>query len=107
MNDREPDIDQATSERRQAKRFGSAMPLYVDGVKAQLTDLSATGVGFVSEEPFEPGHNVQIGVRHLPDDRHPRPCEAEVVRVTRGERGFRVGARLAQPVAQAKDEGSH
>jgi hypothetical protein len=99
MNDREPDISAATAERRHAKRYGSAMPLHVDGAKAQLTDLSATGVGFVTEEPLEPGNNVSIGIRHLPDDSHPAACNAEVVRVDESEDGsFAVGAKLAKPL---------
>ena len=87
-------------ERRQAQRFDAVVPLQVDGVPAKLTDLSATGVGFVAKEPLEPGASVEIGVRHLPDEKHPKPCNAEVVRVEPADNGFAVGARLSKPAAK-------
>ena len=87
----------ASGERRQAPRFDAVVPLEVDGVPAKLTDLSATGVGFLAREPLEPGSEVEIGVRHLPDEKHPEPSKAEVVRVEPTDDGFAVGARLAKP----------
>lgn len=84
-------------ERRGAPRFETALPVQVGSVKARLTDLSATGIGFVAPEPLEPGMQVEIGVRHLPDERHPPPSTAEVVRVQPTDGGFAIGARLAQP----------
>ena len=85
-------------ERRQAQRFGAALPLAVAGVKAEMTDLSATGVGFLADQPLTPGSTVAIGVRHLPDESHPPPCTAEVVRVTPADDGFTIGARLDKPL---------
>jgi hypothetical protein len=82
-------------DRREARRFDTRLPVDVDGRKARLTDLSQTGVGFVTDEPPPTGSTVKIGVRHLPDDRHPAPSEAEVVRVNEEPDGsFNVGARL-------------
>lgn len=85
-------------DRRDAQRLPSGLPIYVDGRQARLTDLSTEGVGFETREPPLPGERVQVGVRHLPDDAHPAPCEAEVVRVEAGAEGvFTVGARLRKP----------
>ena len=102
MTERDDATAEKTSEgeRRQAQRFDAVVPLQVDGVPAKLTDLSATGVGFLAKEPIEPGRSVEIGVNHLPDERHPQPCNAEVVRVEQTDDGFAVGARLSQPAAK-------
>ncbi|HVZ45550.1 MAG TPA: PilZ domain-containing protein [Ramlibacter sp.] len=94
MSTREPDLVTARSERRRATRYGSKLPLYVGGNRARLIDFSDTGVGFVSDEPLEPGHEITIGMRYLPDDSHPAPRSAEVVRVTSAEGGFAVGAKF-------------
>ena len=103
MSERDTPQQPEPDERRLAPRFGAKLPLDVDGVKAKLTDLSATGVGFVSEQAIEPGSSVEIGIRHLPDDKHPPPLNAEVVRVTPAGEGFAVGARLGP--ADDKDKG--
>jgi hypothetical protein len=96
MDDLEP--APPPSERRQARRFAAALPLDVSGIKAELLDFSTTGVRFVAEQPLHPGSTVAIGVRHLPDDAHPPPCKAEVVRVASFAGGFTVGAKLAPPL---------
>ncbi|MBI5276127.1 MAG: PilZ domain-containing protein [Burkholderiales bacterium] len=84
-------------DKRRAPRYSSRFSLDVSGAKAKLTDLSETGVGFVTEQPLAPGANVQVSVRHLPDDKHPEPMAAEVVRVERDAQGrYAVGARLGK-----------
>lgn len=93
----EPGATPQQGERRGAPRFETALPVQVGNVRAKLTDLSATGVGFVAPEPLEPGTQVEIGVHHLPDEHHPPPSTAEVVRVRPTDGGFAIGARLAQP----------
>jgi hypothetical protein len=89
MGDRQPD-------KRRAPRFSARQfPLDVSGAKARLTDLSDTGVGFVTDQALAPGAQVEVSVRHLPDDRHPAPLAAEVVRVERDAQGrYAVGAKI-------------
>ena len=85
--------DHESHDRRPAHRFSARMPLDVSGAKAKLTDMTDTGVAFVTAEPFEPGMRVEISVRHLPDDRHPAPAHAQVVRVEMQDGLYEVDAR--------------
>jgi hypothetical protein len=88
-------------ERRQAERFDAAMPLTVDGRQGTTQDLSATGLSFLAERPYEIGSRVDVVIEYLLDGHHyPLRCEAEVVRSDAAEGGFRVGARL-MPQSQA------
>jgi len=93
------------SDRREAERFGAAMPVSVDGEPATTRDLSASGLSFLSERSYEAGARVEVIIEYLLDGHHyPLRCEAEVVRSVPAEGGFRVGARLmprlqAGPVA--------
>jgi hypothetical protein len=83
------------TDRREAERFGAAMPVSVDGEPATTQDLSASGLSFLSERTYEAGARVQVVIEYLLDGHHyPLRCEAEVVRSDPAEGGFRVGARL-------------
>jgi hypothetical protein len=90
----------ASRERRQAERFGAAMPVSVDGEPGTTQDLSAGGLSFVSERRYDAGARIQVVIEYLLDGhQYPLRCEAEVVRSEPAEGGFRVGARLL-PKAQ-------
>ena len=83
------------ADRRQAERFGAAMPVSVDGESATTRDLSASGLSFLSEHAFQAGARVKVVIEYLLDGhQYPLRCEAEVVRSEPAEGGFRVGARL-------------
>ncbi|MEJ8838886.1 PilZ domain-containing protein [Ramlibacter sp. AN1133] len=83
------------SERREAERFGAAMPVSVDGAPATTQDLSASGLSFLSDRAYEAGARVQVVIEYLLDGhQYPLRCEAEVVRSEPAEGGFRIGARL-------------
>lgn len=84
------------SERRQAERFGAAMPVTVDGRHGTTQDLSTSGLSFIAERPYEPGARVEVVIEYLLDGhQYPLRCEAEVVRSEPAEGGWRIGARLA------------
>jgi hypothetical protein len=86
---------QPRSDRRQAERFGAAMPVSVDGQSATTQDLSASGLSFLSDHAYERGARVQVVIEYLLDGhQYPLRCEAEVVRSDPAEGRFRVGARL-------------
>jgi hypothetical protein len=93
----------ARRERRQAERFGAAMPVNVDGQPGTTKDLSAGGLSFLSERPYDAGARIQVIIEYLLDGhQYPLRCEAEVIRSEAVEGGFRVGARLLprpQPAA--------
>lgn len=83
-------------ERRRAERFGVEMPVSIDGRAGTTQDLSASGLSFVSEQPYALGAQVDVVIEYLLDGhQYPLRCEAEVVRIEPCEGGFRVGARLA------------
>lgn len=91
------------SDRRQAERFGAAMPVSVAGRPATTQDLSATGLAFVADRPYEPGSRVEVVIEYLLDGhQYPLRCEAEVVRSDAVGGGWRIGARLA-PQSQLVD----
>ena len=86
---------QPRGERREAERFGAAMPVSVDGEQATTRDLSASGLSFLSEHAYQAGARVKVVIEYLLDGhQYPLRCEAEVVRSDPAEGGFRVGARL-------------
>lgn len=83
-------------ERRQAERFGAAMPVTVDGRESTTQDLSTSGLSFVADRPYGIGTRVAVVIQYLLDGhQYPLRCEAEVVRSDAIEGGYRVGVRLA------------
>lgn len=86
---------QSRDERRQAERFVATMPVSIDGAEGTTRDLSARGLSFVADHPYEPGARIEVVIEYLLDGHnYPLRCEAEVVRVEPAEGGFRIGARL-------------
>lgn len=97
-------------DRRQAERFGAAMPVSVDGAPGTTHDLSASGLCFLSERSFETGAHIEVVIEYLLDGhQYPLRCEAEVVRSEAAEGGFRVSARLIPrpQLALVEGEGGH
>jgi hypothetical protein len=91
------------SNRRGEERFVAAMPVQVDGAGATTQDLSANGLSFVTDQPYEVGARIEVVIEYLLDGHHyPLQCEAEVMRVQAGPDGYTIGARLA-PQAQPAD----
>ena len=81
--------------RRESDRLIAEMPLRVDGHPMTTLDISATGVAFESEKPYELGERVSVVVEYMLDGANfPLRCEAEVVRVEPNGTGYSVGARL-------------
>lgn len=94
-------------ERRGAERVLASMPVQVDGsVSGTTQDLSASGLSFVSERPYEIGARVQVIVEYLLDGHnYPLDCEVEVMRVEQGPGGYVIGARLLpQPPLRSVDK---
>lgn len=86
---------QGGRERRQAERFGAAMPMTVDGHQGTTQDLSTTGLSFVADRHYEIGSRVEVIIEYLLDGhQYPLRCEAEVVRSEASEGRYRIGARL-------------
>jgi hypothetical protein len=82
-------------DRRQAERFGAAMPVRVDGAPGTTEDLSASGLCFLSERAFEAGVRIEVVIEYLLDGHHyPLRCQAEVVRSETAGSRYRVGAKL-------------
>lgn len=94
---------QGRSERRAAERVRAEMPLAIDGVEGLTSDLSASGLSFVADRPYEVGARVDVVIEYLLDGHHyPLRCQAEVVRVGPAPGGYAVGARLA-PQSQLQE----
>ena len=91
------------AERRSAERVVAAMPVAVNGDPGTTQDLSAGGLCFVAERPYEIGERVEVVIEYLLDGHnYPLQCEAEVVRVQHCDEGYEIGARLA-PQAPATE----
>jgi hypothetical protein len=85
----------ARSERREAERFGAAMPVTVDGQAGTTQDLSVSGLSFLAQQPHAVGARIEVVIEYLLDGcQYPLRCEAEVVRSQAVEGGYKVGARL-------------
>lgn len=83
-------------ERRGSDRFAAAMPVTVDGQQGVTCDLSASGLSFHAERPYEPGTLVDVVIEYLLDGhQYPLQCQAEVVRSEATHEGYRIGARLS------------
>lgn len=98
------------SDRRQAERFGAAMPVRVDGSPATTHDMSASGLCFLSRRTFEAGTHIKLVIEYLLDGhQYPLRCEAEVVRSEAAAAGFKVGARLIPrpQLALVRGDGAH
>lgn len=87
---------QGRSERRAAERIRAEMPLAVDGRQGVTNDLSASGLSFHADHPYEVGARVDVLIEYLLDGhQYPLHCQAEVVRVQPAAGGYAIGARLA------------
>lgn len=90
-------------ERRRADRFAAAMPVTVDGHQGTTQDLSATGLSFHADRPYEPGTVVDVVIEYLLDGhQYPLRCQAQVMRSEAGPQGYTIGARLS-PQAQLQE----
>ncbi len=87
------------AEQRAAARFDAALPVELDGVPAQTSNVSATGVYLETDVPHRVGDIVQFTIEfQLHGERHRLTCEGKVVRVD--PHGDRVGvaAHLMAPL---------
>lgn len=83
------------AERRGAERFVAAMPVAVDGQQAVTQDLSASGLAFTADRPYEVGARVDVVIEYILEGHHyPLRCAAEVVRVQPDGGSYLIGARL-------------
>ncbi|QJW84345.1 PilZ domain-containing protein [Ramlibacter terrae] len=89
------------AERRAAERVQAEMPISIAGREGITSDLSANGLSFIAEQPYEIGACVEVVIEYLLDGhQYPLHCQAEVVRVRPAPGGYAVGARLT-PQSQA------
>jgi hypothetical protein len=90
-------------ERRAAERIRAEMPISIAGREGITSDLSASGLSFLADQPYEVGACVEVVIEYLLDGHHyPLHCQAEVVRVWPAPGGYAIGARLA-PQSQLVD----
>jgi hypothetical protein len=83
-------------DRRGAERILAEMPVSVDGRESTTSDLSSSGLSFLSDQAYAPGAQVEVLIEYLLDGhKYPLRCTAEVVRSEPSGEGWRVGARLA------------
>ena len=89
------------AERRAAERILAEMPISVAGREGVTSDLSATGLSFLADQPYDIGATVEVVIEYLLDGhQYPLHCQAEVVQVRPAPGGYAVGARLT---AQSKE----
>lgn len=94
---------QSDRNRRAGERIPATMPLTVDGAEWKTQDLSATGLSFAAERPYELGTHIEVVIDYLLDGHaYPLACQAEVMRVERNGEGYTIGARLL-PLPQLQD----
>lgn len=94
-------LDTRGADRRAAERVQAEMPISIAGREGLTSDLSANGLSFVAEQPYEVGTCIEVVIEYLLDGHHyPLHCQAEVVRVRPAPGGYAVGARLT-PQSQA------
>ncbi|HEX2546675.1 MAG TPA: PilZ domain-containing protein [Ramlibacter sp.] len=87
---------QTGDERRRAERIRAAMPVSVEGREGTTLDLSATGLSFQADHPYELGTRVEVVIEYLLDGHnYPLRCFAEVVRSEARDGGYMIGAKLA------------
>ncbi|MDB5751262.1 MAG: hypothetical protein JWP65_1683 [Ramlibacter sp.] len=92
------------TERRGAERIPAQMPICVEGSEGVTSDLSATGVSFLADKPYEIGATVEMVIEYLLDGhQYPLHCQAEVVRVRPAPGGYAIGARLTAQSGEMLD----
>jgi hypothetical protein len=83
------------ADRRDARRFGAAMPMRVDGHAGMTRDLSTSGLSFHSDVRPTLGAQVEVVIDYLLDGHHfPLRCVAVIARVQPHGNGFLAGARI-------------
>ena len=87
---------------RQSERFHVAMPLTLNGQTCATLDLSATGLSFEADRPYNVGVKMDLTIDYLMDGHNfPLQCQAVVVRVEPKGTRFIIGARLVAPFFEA------
>lgn len=88
----------ATADQRAAPRFGVGMPYTIEGHEGQTRDLSATGLSFDSDTPYDVGATIELILRYgLDGHNFPMTCKVEVVRVEQRDGRYAIAARWCQP----------